>query len=579
MSGMSSEQRAQLTKLTIVDCIAESPTIAKYFEDHPEINPDGVDLGSVIDAIDKDYMGWTEKIVFEMPERPDDPYLDILKDYRERCDRSGTSDFSDLKVRDFTQEDGLGKYVTIQTGISDGKTTYQVCFSGTGNSEGITDAQGMYKTSTVQQQRALNYFYDMADKFEMSEGLVDISGHSNGGNKSGYVLMNAYGEYQNRIRYCLSLDGQGYSESAVEQWKESPYYKNKLNKLYGIYGEYDYVHPLGESIVPENHCFYVDFNENLFRERDIIHQLADTTTVFPLPSNENIENLGMLHMLNYLFKTDDEGRFIAELQNDSAPSELVEYERAFMKTFMKLPPYKRERAMNLLSLLWSGLSPDGTMADTGIKNIFDSLLDCIGGTDQAAFRSFVNCILKLIKCNDKFRHIIGASLHVFGFFTSGNGIPGDYEYEKRKAYDKYQKGLRTKAQETVAFNQGFTINPSKMVNLASTYQYLGGKIRNVGLKPAKILKINKFSEVTALRSTTGYSHDADLREKIIKAGNRLNRMIDDYEQAVKLLNECTATVNGALDYLNDTGNAFNRLESDLCATASQFEKAGLGITR
>lgn len=586
MSEMSTEMREMLTKKAIIDCICESSTITQYFKDNPKIDPEnGVDLGKVIDLIDEEYKkkfvdsGIADSIgdplmrslmKDDMSIRHDDPYLDILRDYRDRCENNGTTGFSDLKIRDFTQEEGLGKYVTVQTGVEDGEPTYQVCFSGTGNREGVTDAQGMYQASTVQQQRALKYFYDRVDDLNIQKGHVDLGGHSNGGNKDGYVLMNAYGKYQDAIRHCLSIDGQGYSKESIEQWKESPLYEEKIKKLYGLYGEYDYVHPLGESVVSEDRRFYVNFDENLFTHTSFNLGYDGPNSilrgVFGITESDGdpFNNIGMLHILNYLFKTDENGYFIAELQDDSVPSELVNLERQFMDSFMDLPPYKQEKAKTLLMQLWSGCSPDGTMERTDIFAILDSLRDCVGGTDQKAFMSFVSKLLTLVGVGDVFRNAILFVLSVNNSFADNPNSPLDGAYEEKRAYEKQQTETRNKARNSVAYHQGFAINPNAMLDLASNYQYLGGQIRDFQLEPWKKMK-DTIIRKADLSMMTISSLEAEQREEYVRLARQLNHMIDNYSEACQMLEKCIETVNGTLTYLRDTANGFNRLEHDLAS--------------
>lgn len=87
---------------------------------------------------------------------------------------------------------------------------------------------------------------------------VIVTGHSKGGNKAQFVTMES--KYGKLIDACYSVDGQGFSEMAVDRWK-SKYgqegYEERTGKLNGIHGENDYVSVLGNSIIPEEHIRYV----------------------------------------------------------------------------------------------------------------------------------------------------------------------------------------------------------------------------------------------------------------------------------------------------------------------------------
>lgn len=140
-----------------------------------------------------------------------------------------------------------------------GTDTVYVVFRGTGDGEWMDNGLGMTEASTVQQQRALSYFEQAVDQGGYTEGhRIIVTGHSKGGNKAQYVTMET--TYNELIDRCYSVDGQGFSEAAVLKWKkryENSEYEERRNKLYGIYGENDFINVLGHSIVPEEHIRYL----------------------------------------------------------------------------------------------------------------------------------------------------------------------------------------------------------------------------------------------------------------------------------------------------------------------------------
>lgn len=134
-----------------------------------------------------------------------------------------------------------------------------VVYRGTGDGEWPDNGIGMTSEATIQQKRALSYFEQVVETMELSgEERVIITGHSKGGNKAQFVTMETkYGEI---INVCYSVDGQGFSQQAVDAWKErygQTDYEERLQKLYGIHGENDYVSVLGNSIIPGDHIRYV----------------------------------------------------------------------------------------------------------------------------------------------------------------------------------------------------------------------------------------------------------------------------------------------------------------------------------
>lgn len=137
--------------------------------------------------------------------------------------------------------------------------TLYVAYRGTYDGEWLDNGNGLTQEETVQQQRATAYFdREVEERVIGKNDRVVITGHSKGANKAQFVTMNSkYGDY---IDVCYSIDGQGHSESAVNKWKKMygpEEYNNRINKLYGINGENDFVSVLGNCIIPMSHIAYV----------------------------------------------------------------------------------------------------------------------------------------------------------------------------------------------------------------------------------------------------------------------------------------------------------------------------------
>lgn len=140
----------------------------------------------------------------------------------------------------------------------DEETVY-VVYRGTGDGEWPDNGNGMTESRTTQQMEALRYFEEAMEKLDVSdEQRLVITGHSKGGNKAQFVTMEAaWGE---RIDACYSVDGQGFSESAISRWKEAygeEEYQKRTQKIKGIHGENDYVSVLGNSIIPKDNIRYI----------------------------------------------------------------------------------------------------------------------------------------------------------------------------------------------------------------------------------------------------------------------------------------------------------------------------------
>lgn len=142
---------------------------------------------------------------------------------------------------------------------SAGKESFYVVYRGTGDGEWPDNGIGMTSAATIQQKKALSYFEEVVETMGFcEEDRIIITGHSKGGNKAQFVTMET--KYADLIDSCYSVDGQGFSEQAVDAWKcryDETEYEGRVQKLYGIHGENDYVSVLGNSIIPEGHIRYV----------------------------------------------------------------------------------------------------------------------------------------------------------------------------------------------------------------------------------------------------------------------------------------------------------------------------------
>lgn len=167
--------------------------------------------------------------------------------------------------------------------FKDADGNYYVTYRGTGDGRWGDNGVGMTAESTVMQEAAKDYFDDMAEMYFVDayeEGKsVYVSGHSKGGNEAQYVYMTS--EYEYLIDGCYSYDGQGFSNSAVESFIErygEEGYEEKLQNMYGIYGENDFVHGLGNVIIPEENTYYVPTSKDSIVDIPSYHALVNMLT-------------------------------------------------------------------------------------------------------------------------------------------------------------------------------------------------------------------------------------------------------------------------------------------------------------
>lgn len=183
-----------------------------------------------------------------------------------------------------------------------------VVYRGTGDGEWPDNGIGMTSAATIQQTRALDYFEQVVETLDIKEGQrLIVTGHSKGGNKAQFVAMET--RYGRLLDACYSVDGQGFSERAIEGWKErygEREYRNRTEKLYGIHGENDYVSVLGNPIIPKDHIRYVRTpveKDNFAGYHDIKYMFAalcydenstGSRTVFNGRKNGDVERRGEL---------------------------------------------------------------------------------------------------------------------------------------------------------------------------------------------------------------------------------------------------------------------------------------------
>ena len=107
-----------------------------------------------------------------------------------------------------------------------------VIFKGTADAyEWDDDVRGLNLADTPSQIDARNYI----------EGLpfdsITVAGHSKGGNKAQYVTI-----LSNKVDYCVSMDGQGFSQEFMDKYWAEIQEKGNLIKNYSL--DADYVHIL-----------------------------------------------------------------------------------------------------------------------------------------------------------------------------------------------------------------------------------------------------------------------------------------------------------------------------------------------
>lgn len=216
-----------------------------------------------------------------------------------------------------------------------------VVYRGTGDGEWPDNGLGLTQEFTTQQQRAVDYFDRVVQEEELDGSQrVIVTGHSKGGNKAVFVTMES--SYADRIDRCYSVDGQGFSEAADQRFRRkytSEEYESRVQKLYGVYGENDFVSPLGCGLIPEDHISYIRTpveKSNIAGYHDIKYLFATLTfdvaagvyvTTFSGRKNEEVSQRGNLG--NYVAELSDAVMALPSEERSGAAGVLMRFVEGF----------------------------------------------------------------------------------------------------------------------------------------------------------------------------------------------------------------------------------------------------------
>ena len=111
-----------------------------------------------------------------------------------------------------------------------------IAYRGTDDGGWIDNGQGMTQESTLLQREASDYFDQMAEQYGWTESdNIYVTGHSKGGNKAQYVTLMS--NHANLVDECHSFDGQGFSDEAIQSFKEKygeEGYQEVLKKMFAM---------------------------------------------------------------------------------------------------------------------------------------------------------------------------------------------------------------------------------------------------------------------------------------------------------------------------------------------------------
>lgn len=208
--------------------------------------------------------------------------------------------------------------------VSDGGDAY-VAYRGTGDGKWIDNGRGMTEKLTKSQERASLFYDRVVEMCGLDENSnVIVSGHSKGGNNAQAATLNS--RHRGLIDKCISFDGQGMSEKAVEHYSRMPGYEEQLKKMYGINGKYDVVNELGFIVIPNEHIAYIE-------------------------TNANASDLVETHAMQYMYQRED-GTFGYMLNGETSQGSLGRYAHRLSEILMSMPEEMRGScAMAIMQLI------------------------------------------------------------------------------------------------------------------------------------------------------------------------------------------------------------------------------------
>lgn len=157
--------------------------------------------------------------------------------------------------------DGYSEKLVVACAFQDTSGKTYIVYRGTGDGKWVDNGIAIANESSQMQREANAYYDHVVESLRLDtnrSGRIIVTGHSKGGNEAQYVTLNS--KYGYLIDNCYSIDGQGFSQAAIDHIIElygEDYYLQQLEKMYSINGENDYVHDLGIPVIPEDHTYFV----------------------------------------------------------------------------------------------------------------------------------------------------------------------------------------------------------------------------------------------------------------------------------------------------------------------------------
>lgn len=211
--------------------------------------PPNATVGELLEQIDAAYT------------KHNDPglYRDHFKKELDQCrtiiNANGLNDARFLDAS-WLHEDGSGKpaYGSMNAAVFEISGEIHVSYRGTGKNNWGYNADSAYGSGTSEMQRWAGAYLDDALDAHYEGGRIHLSGHSQGGNNAAYATLTS--KYADLVSECISVDGPGFNRDFIDDYirrNGQDRYDALRSKCFGVYGENDPVHCVGEvNIIPHD---------------------------------------------------------------------------------------------------------------------------------------------------------------------------------------------------------------------------------------------------------------------------------------------------------------------------------------
>ncbi len=265
-----------------------------------------------------------------------------------------------------------------------------VTFRGTtGSREWHDNVLGLYKSDTACQEEALAFIESLP------YDNITVSGHSKGGNKAMYVTL-----LSDKVKRCVSMDGQGFSKEFYDKYWAEVQKKGHLIKNYSL--DDDYVHILLSPVPNSEQIYCYGYNEGGLDNHS-------PSSYFEFEDDGN----GNSHIV-----IQDDGSFVTQTTENSG----LTYLHEFTTFVINVMPYEERKHMaEYLAIILAVLMEGQYVTAEGKIYTTDNLIEFIL-SDQDAIATLLAYVIKYVETYDLTMDELRALLEGFGMGDLADSI-------------------------------------------------------------------------------------------------------------------------------------------------------------